>query len=98
MSRGECPDPVPECQYFNTDAGCFSDTDHLYSPAYRYKTLIEKTFRELPSNKQQICRRLHDLKNATEPHPEKPSREFMCQAIASEVLRQVERNEGEIHG
>lgn len=80
--RGECPTPRPDCPYANRPGGCFSDTDHLYFPALDYSGIMEAEFRELPENKQRICRWDHEQKHKEELPPEKPSKEYMLGALA----------------
>lgn len=77
MERIPCT-PNPECKYAGR---CFEDIDHIYWPAKDYTTPVEKEFRELPENKQLICRVLHEQRHATEQPPLKPDRETMLLAI-----------------
>ncbi len=80
MVRGECPRENVDCPlYFE---GCFTDLHHLYFPRRDYKTNVEKQFRNLPENKEQLCRAEHNERHATEPPPLKPSRDEMLGAIA----------------
>lgn len=88
--RGECPTPRPECPYHNRPGGCFSDTHHLYYPGVDYSGIIDEEFRELPENKEQICRWEHDIKQVETP-PEKPNRRYMLGRIATALAA------GEIH-
>lgn len=83
MSRGECPNPRPECPYAELQGGCFSDEHHLFYPRVDYRDIIGSEFRELPENKEQICRWDHDERHATEPIPDRPSREEMLGAIVT---------------
>ena len=68
----------------------FTDRHHLFYPRSAYRTPIEKAFRDLPENKVDICRCLHNYLHRTEPIPKKPSREEMLEAIR--------RNVGEAYG
>lgn len=79
MERVPC-DPNRECRIRDT-IGCFEDIDHEYWPSRQYRTPLEKEFRELPENKRQICRDLHNERHATESPPEKPSRREMISAV-----------------
>ena len=80
--KGECPNPRPDCKYAEL-GGCFSDTHHLFYPRRDYRRPTERDFRELPENKEQLCRAEHDERHATELPPEKPSRVEMLGAIAT---------------
>jgi len=60
MSIGECPSPRPDCKYFPE---CFSDEDHLI-PKRLGRTALEKLYLTLPQYRVQICRDLHDERNA----------------------------------
>jgi hypothetical protein len=75
--RETCPTPDSNCPLKK----CFGDTHHLYYPASWYKGIVELAFRNLPENKEFLCRREHNERHATEEPPEKPSREFMLNAI-----------------
>jgi len=83
----ECPTPQEGCPY--AEQGCFSDTHHLFYPRRDYRRGVEKRFRELPENKEQICRWEHDERHATELPPEKPSREEMLRAIGGAALQEA---------
>lgn len=91
MARGECPTPRPECPYAERRGGCFSDEHHLYFPASDYCDIMGSEFRELPENKEQICRWDHDERHATELPPERPPRAQMLGALATAVA------EGRLH-
>lgn len=72
----------PDCKYFNSPTGCFTDTHEIYYPRRDYKTAIEKQFRKLGCNVVKICRRVHDEIHAQNPNGvPKPSREEMLQTI-----------------
>lgn len=77
---GECPNPRPDCKYARE--GCFADTHHDFYPRSDYRTPTEKRFRELPENKELLCRAEHDERHATEAPPQKPPREVMLGALA----------------
>jgi hypothetical protein len=91
-----CPSPRSDCPYYDRRPrgplkgkqfhGCFSDTDHHYWPENQYTTRLEKEFRNLPENKEQICRDLHDERHEFEHPPKKPSVEDMIRAIAQSAL------------
>jgi hypothetical protein len=83
MSRGFCSEQqIADCPF----ASHFSDIHHAYFPRTSYVTRLEKTFRELPENKERLCRNEHNELHATSEIPEKPDKEFMLRAI-SRVLR-----------
>jgi len=81
MSERKCG-PEVECRLRDT-VGCFEDVHHEFYPKNRYRTHIEKQFRELPENKQRMCRQQHNDIHATREIPEKPSLEEMRLAIVS---------------
>lgn len=83
MTRGGCPEPRPECPYSERPEGCFSDLHHLYFPRLDYRDIMSAEFRELPENKQQICRWEHEQRHASEQPLEKPTREEMLGRIAT---------------
>lgn len=78
--RGECLNENPDCPFYYE--GCYTDTHHLFYPRRDYRTRVEKEFRELPENKEQLCRAVHNERHAMEGPPQKPSREEMLGAIA----------------
>lgn len=102
MSREACPFSNDACKYFyypsfteEEDSGCFSDEHHLYYPRAKYVQGYEKKFRELPENKIQICRRIHDELHAQILEADKPKRRDINRALGgisihSEYLEQVE--------
>jgi hypothetical protein len=50
-------------------------------PANRYQTPIEKAYRELPENKEQLCRWEHDERHYDYP-PKKPDLLEMLRALS----------------
>lgn len=60
---------------------CFTDTHHLAYPASDYKTAVEKKWRELPANKVELCRFLHNSIHASGYFPPKPDRDEMMSEI-----------------
>lgn len=78
--RRDCPESNSDCPYF-TD-GCYSDLHHQYWPSPDYTGTIANKFRELPENKQQLCRREHDQVHEGSP-PAKPSLEVMEHTIVT---------------
>lgn len=91
MSRGECPEPRPDCPYADLRGGCFSDEHHLFWPRVDYHDIIGSEFRNLAENKEDICRWDHDEIHATELPPVRPSREYMLGALVTALA------EGEIY-
>lgn len=82
MSRGECtPEQMAECPLMRH----FQDQHHIWWPKRDYRSQLEKRFRNLPENKEVLCRYEHDLTHYEAP-PIKPSREVMAQAIASAAI------------
>jgi hypothetical protein len=93
MAREACPDPQPDCKYATLKGGCFSDLHHTYWPKRLYCGKIATEFRGLPENKQQICRREHDERHATEPIPEKPTIDEMKLAIQLSNMKDLPNDE-----
>lgn len=60
MAIEDCPNPQPDCKYWPE---CFSDEDHLI-PRRLGRTALRSAYLDLPEFKIQICRRLHDERNA----------------------------------
>lgn len=89
MSFEACPGANEDCKYFDTERGCYQDEHHLYYPRKRYKSSVEKAFRQLPENREMLCRAEHDEIHATEPIPHKPSRVEMVQALANVALQEA---------
>ena len=79
--RGPCELEREDCPY--KYSGCFSDTHHTKYPASEYTSPLEKTYRNLPENKVQLCRDEHDELHATEQPPVKPTAREMLGAIAT---------------
>jgi len=59
----------------------FKDTHHRYYPRRAYKTPLEKAFRNLPCHREVIWRSVHEEIHATQPIPEKPSRDEMLAVL-----------------
>lgn len=89
MSRGPCPFESPDCKYFDSPTGCFSDTHHLQYPRADYRSKLEKQFRELPENKVDICRDMHDECHAFEDLPLKPSLEVMRHTVNESRIQRL---------
>lgn len=77
----ECPDPQPDCKYFDSPEGCFSDRHHIYG---RPKSGISKAFGRLACNVSLLCRREHEEIHATEGVLPLPDIETMKRVIAEE--------------
>lgn len=75
--------PTDECKYSPL---CYEDTHHLYYHKKRYRSKIERQFRQLPENQVELCRAVHDERHATEQIPPKPSRDEMLQVIGKAGL------------
>lgn len=62
--------------------GCVgSDVHHLAYPANQYRSRVEKQWRELEFNKEQLPRCVHNSIHASGYLPEKPERETMLHEI-----------------
>lgn len=85
----DCPNASPECRYWESKHGCRTNIHHDYYPACDYRTPVEKAFRELPTNKEELCMAEHDERHKTEQPPVKPSRDEMLLAIQG--IRHVTR-------
>jgi hypothetical protein len=84
---GECPSPNKSgCPYADSKRGCVSNQHHAYWPRRAYRTAVERAFRELSENKEQLCVFEHDLLHELEEPPAKPSVEHMVQAIGRATL------------
>lgn len=87
MALGQCPRAnAPDCPY-RSQVGCESNKHHQYWPRRDYKTSLEKEFRELPENKEQICKWLHQLIHENSEPPEKPNVQDMIRAIAQSAIQ-----------
>mgnify|MGYP000935048371 CR=1 FL=1 len=75
--RGECLRMSEQCPLDKPH----SDLHHDYYPSSVYKTKVEKEFRQLPINKEQLCRCIHNAIHAMERPPEKPPISYMRQVI-----------------
>jgi len=76
---GECNQQRTDCPYL--EQGCYSDTHHEFFPKHKYRTKLERAFRNLTANTVQICRAEHDEIHATIRPPKKPSRQEMKRAV-----------------
>lgn len=86
MSFTPCEKANEACRFYDTELGCVSNTHHRFYPKKRYTSPIEREFRNLPENKEQLCMAEHRELHATEQPPAKPSREVMLQAIAAHMV------------
>lgn len=88
-----CPFESPDCKYFNNINGCHTSVHHEFYPRVDYKSPVEKRFRELPENKFEVCRQMHDEIHAHDEPPMKPSIEVMRHAVnESRVKRLLNRS------
>jgi hypothetical protein len=91
--RGECtPEQKERCPLSQH----YSDTHHTKYPASAYRQPVERAFRNLPENLEQMCRYEHNELHANEEPPEKPSIQFMAEAVlraevhqSTKVARQI---------
>lgn len=81
--RGHCtPEQKALCPLYEH----YTDTHHLVFPRNNYQSGIERRWRELDFNKENICRGLHNAIHESGYIPEKPSRDEMLSEIwAKEV-------------
>ena len=84
--RQEC---TPEQKEACTLRRCFTNQDHYYWPASDYKTPVERAFRNLPENIEEKCRNEHNERHATEEPPEKPSIQYMAEAVLNAEVHQT---------
>lgn len=89
MSDTPCPFANEACPQSKNKRGCYQDTHHESWPARNYRSDVEQSFRELPENKIELCRQVHNDLHATEPIPIKPSVEVMRHAIAESRAAQA---------
>ena len=74
--------------------GCFEDVHHKFWPKSNYKTPIAQEFRNLPENKEKICRTVHNEQHSTNVIPEKPSIAEMKKAINEHNIQEVLNRNG----
>lgn len=79
----------PDCKYF--EVGCWEDIHHLFYPRGDYDTPLEHKFRNLPENKQQICRYEHERIHFEQLPPTKPSFEVMEHAVSIAGIKLTRR-------
>ena len=82
LERLPC-DPQTPCPLRESARGCFEDVHHREYPRATYQALgaVAMAFRELPENKDQRCRNLHNIEHAVAEPPTPPARELMLLAI-----------------
>lgn len=56
---------------------CFIDTHHRFWPRRAYESGVAYQFRELPENKEDMCRSEHNELHRTEAPPRKPPEWYM---------------------
>lgn len=61
--KEDCPNPQEDCKYY---PACFADQHHIYGRAKNHVGKIARKFAELPQNKEQLCRIVHEELHATE--------------------------------
>ena len=86
---------APDCPYIGN---CHETIHHELYPAKNYRTVVEKTFRNLPENKALVCRRLHDLIHKSIQGVDKPSRETMLGAITASEVTLTDSKKRRIYG
>jgi hypothetical protein len=75
--------------------GCVgNDTHHLAYPANQYRTKVEKRWRELDFNKEELPRCLHNAIHSTGYVPEKPDRTTMLSEVWG---NNTDRQTAELH-
>ncbi len=86
LERLPC-DPNAPCPLRESQQGCFEDIHHRQWPRRVYEGLgaVAIAFRELPENKDQRCRNLHNIEHAISDPPEVPDRELMLLAIEEAI-------------
>ncbi len=89
MSYEPCPNANEACRFYETELGCVTNEHHLYWPKKRYTTPLQREFRALPENREQLCMAEHREKHATERPPAMPDRETMLRAIGSRMIGEV---------
>lgn len=98
-----CPNMDVGCPFYDRDPrgplkeeqfhGCYSDSHHVLYPANRYQTPLEKAYRDLPENKEQVCAWTHQLIHEQLPPPKKPSLRRMIAALTIKI--EMENDETE---
>lgn len=89
MSRLRCPESNEQCKYYASEGGCYQNEHHLYWPRRDYTSSVERAFRQLPENKELICRAEHDELHATESPPPMPSRNEMLIVLANTAMKEA---------
>lgn len=88
---GECP-RTPEEQRgcpFADKAGCFSNEHHTKWPKSRYRTPLERAYRELEEHRIQMCQWDHQLLHQIETPPSKPTISEMIVALTVSLDREL---------
>ena len=103
MAITPCPNPNPECPYFNRptpstlkdsqEHGCFASCDHII-PRFigrQATSALVKNYVRSKANQQQLCRWEHDKKTVEEwqTPPEIPPERVMIDAIKALRKRRV---------
>ena len=73
-------DPEREGRYRDTEA-CYVDEHHLFFPRKNYRDSVGRAFRNLPENRVDLCRQVHQDIHATTQPPKKPKRAEMLEAL-----------------
>lgn len=91
MARDFCPNETPECRYYKTPSGCFSDIDHIVPQRHKSLHWIIAKYIYTPDNQVQTCRVEHDAKTANRDVTESieliPPFDVMARAILADHER-----------
>lgn len=90
-----CFEQNESCPYKINDS-CYKDEHHKYYYRSEYQDLVERVFRNLPENIEELCRYRHEELHRNEFPPDKPSRDFMLGAISVSEVYLSERKKREL--
>ena len=77
--RRPCSSENEACPYYQE--GCYEDVHHKLWPRRDYRRGLDRIFRNLPENKELLCRWEHDELHATQEPPEHPARTVMLRIM-----------------
>jgi len=81
-------DPNTPCKLRDT-IGCYEDIHHEAYPRRKYRTALERKFRDHVLNKVLICRAIHDEEHAQWLIPTKPTVEEMRKVIGDDGTMEI---------
>ena len=92
----QCPlykEHASDCHHIKKCVAMYKKTGHVlmtvhhkWWPKCDYTTPLEKRFRDLPDEKEELCRGKHDPEHEKDP-PRKPSREYMQKKVEEYIAK-----------